>query len=29
MDVNTGVYLIWTAPNTGKKRFVGKVLVVN
>lgn len=29
MDVTTGVYLIWTAPNNGKKRFVGKVLVVN
>lgn len=29
LDVNTGVYLIWTAPNIGKKRFVGKVLVVN
>lgn len=28
-DVQTGVYLIWTAPNEGKKRFVGKVLVVN
>lgn len=27
--VATGVYLIWTAPNEGKKRFVGKVLVVN
>lgn len=25
----TGVYLIWTAPNAGKGRFVGKVLVVN
>jgi len=25
----TGVYLIWTAPNEGKGRFVGKVLVVN
>ena len=25
----TGVYLIWTAPNTGKGRFVGKVLVVS
>ncbi len=24
----TGVYLIWTAPNEGKGRFVGKVLVV-
>ncbi|MFZ9028595.1 MAG: two-component regulator propeller domain-containing protein [Crocinitomicaceae bacterium] len=29
MDVTTGVYLIWTAPNNGRKRFVGKVLVVN
>lgn len=29
LDVQTGVYLIWTAPNEGKKRFVGKVLVVN
>lgn len=27
--VKTGVYLIWTAPNEGKKRFVGKVLIVN
>jgi hypothetical protein len=27
--VSTGVYLIWTAPNEGKGRFVGKVLVVN
>ena len=25
----TGVYLIWTAPNTGKGRFVGKVVLVN
>lgn len=27
--VKTGVYLIWTAPNEGKGRKVGKVLVVN
>lgn len=27
--VATGVYLIWTAANEGKGRFVGKVLVVN
>lgn len=27
--VKTGVYLIWTAPNNGKGRMVGKVLVVN
>jgi len=27
--VSTGVYLIWTAPNEGKGRKVGKVLVVN
>lgn len=27
--VRTGVYLIWTAPNEGDGRFVGKVLVVN
>ncbi len=27
--VTTGVYLIWTAPNEGKGRKVGKVLVVN
>lgn len=27
--VATGVYLIWTAPNEGKGRYVGKVLVVN
>jgi len=27
--VATGVYLIWTAPNEGKGRKVGKVLVVN
>src|SRR5690606_22473137 len=27
--VSTGVYLIWTAPNEGKGRYVGKVLVVN
>lgn len=27
--VQTGVYLIWTAPNESKGRFVGKVLVVN
>jgi len=27
--VRTGVYLIWTAPNQGDGRFVGKVLVVN
>lgn len=27
--VSTGVYLIWTAANEGKGRFVGKVLVVN
>lgn len=27
--VESGVYLIWTAPNDGKGRFVGKVVVVN
>ena len=27
--VKSGVYLIWTAPNDGKKRFVGKVLIIN
>ncbi len=27
--VSTGVYLIWTAANEGKGRFVGKVLIVN
>ena len=27
--VKTGVYLIWTAPNDGKGRQVGKVLIVN
>lgn len=27
--VATGVYLIWTSPNEGKGRFVGKVLIVN
>jgi ligand-binding sensor domain-containing protein len=27
--VKSGVYLIWTAPNQGKKRYVGKVLIVN
>jgi hypothetical protein len=27
--VKTGVYLIWTAANEGKGKFVGKVLVVN
>lgn len=27
--VTTGVYLIWTAPNQTKGRYVGKVLVVN
>lgn len=27
--VSTGVYLIWTAPNEGKGRFVGKVAVIN
>lgn len=27
--VESGVYLIWTAPNEGKGRYVGKVVVVN
>lgn len=27
--VKTGVYLFWTAPNDGKGRMVGKVLIVN
>lgn len=27
--VSTGVYLIWTAPNDGKGRKVGKVVVIN
>jgi len=27
--VTTGVYLIWTAPNEGKGKYVGKVLVVH
>ena len=29
VEVSTGVYLIWTAANEGKGRFVGKVLIVN
>ena len=27
-QVATGVYLIWTAPNTGKGRKVGKVAII-
>ena len=27
--VQSGVYLIWTAANEGKGKYVGKVLVVN